>query len=137
MPGMPSTVGPLLMSTTKQLYSEITACRVCGSPELAEAMAFGDQYLASTFVEKNEGHPLATLRVPLSVMLCTSCGQVQLKETVDRETLYHEYFYRSGTNPMMRAALQEIVDLLSALPQMKPGDAVVDLGCNDGTMLSL
>src|SRR5262249_54418900 len=55
----------------------------------------------------------------------------------DRDTVYHEYFYRSGTNPMMRAALQEIVDLLSALPQMRPGDAVVDLGCNDGTMLSL
>ena len=125
------------MISTKQLFSEITECRVCASPQLAEAMAFGDQYLASTFVEKNEGHPLASLRVPLSVMLCTSCGQVQLKETVDRETLYHEYFYRSGTNPMMRNALQEIVDILSALPQLRPGDAIVDLGCNDGTMLSL
>ena len=60
---------------------------------------------------------------------------VQLKETVDRDLMYREYFYRSATNPMMRETLREIAAETLARTLVKPGDAVLDIGCNDGTML--
>ncbi len=117
-------------------YQDITHCRICSSEALTECMAFGEQYLATNFVSSNEDHPLAKLRVPLTVALCEDCGLVQLKETVDRKVLFRDYFYRSGTNPMMQAALRNVVDDLARQRRLTKGDHVLDIGCNDCTMLS-
>ena len=118
------------------LYQDITQCRICEGETLTDCMVFGEQYLATNFVQSNEDHPLARLRVPLTVVLCEDCGLVQLKETVDRKVLFQDYFYRSGTNPMMRAALKDVVTNLSTQIDLKEGDHVLDIGCNDCTMLS-
>jgi NDP-4-keto-2,6-dideoxyhexose 3-C-methyltransferase len=117
------------------LYQNIRACRICSQSELVELMAFGEQFLASTFVESNEGHPMAKIRVPLTVVMCSACKTVQLKEDVDRDALFTDYFYRSGTNPMMRAALEDVVQDVESKISLSPGDVVLDIGCNDATML--
>lgn len=124
-------------SKATELYRNITQCRVCHSDKLTECMSFGKQYLASNFVASNDGHPLAAIKVPLSVVLCEECGLLQLKELVKRDLLYHDYFYRSGTNPMMQAALKDVVNDVSRNATLKKGDYIVDIGCNDCTMLSL
>lgn len=124
------------------MYTEISKCRLCGNPELTTVLSLGHQYLATSFVKTNEGNPLAKLKVPLTLVLCDpaknpkACGLVQLRETVDRDVMYREYFYRSHTNPMMRDALKEIVDETMKRVEIGPGDAVLDVGCNDGTLLT-
>lgn len=123
-------------SKSSELYTDITSCRICASDRLTECMTFGEQYLASSFVKNNDEAPLSKVRVPLSIVLCEDCGLLQLKETVNREVLFHDYFYRSGTNPMMRDALQEVVDAVSSQVDLQEGDYILDTGCNDGTMLS-
>jgi hypothetical protein len=117
------------------IYNVITHCRICDSSDLTDLFTFGDQFLATAFVRSNTEHPLAGIKVPLSVTLCRSCGLVQLKESVRRDLLFHDYFYRSSTNPMMRRALNEVADDLSSHAALKTGDFVLDVGCNDGTML--
>ncbi len=119
-----------------ELYQDITQCRLCGSNNLTEILSLGNQYLASQFVRSNDAHPLAEVKVPLTVMLCISCGLVQLKETVTRTALFQDYHYRSRTNPMMREALQDVVSALAGHIDVSKGDCVLDLGCNDGTLLS-
>ncbi len=99
-------------------------------------MTFGEQYLASIFVKNNDVAPLAKIRFPLNVVLCESCGLLQLKETVNRDLLFRDYFYRSGTNPMMRESLNDVVEALLDQVELHDGDDVLDIGCNDGTMLS-
>ena len=120
----------------KELYQEITSCRVCEAETLTEVMDFGQQYLASTFVPDNTVHPLSSTKVPLTVLLCDNCGLLQLKETVRRETLYHDYFYRSATNPIMRSALKDVIYDTFKKVNLRKDDYVLDIGCNDGTMLS-
>jgi NDP-4-keto-2,6-dideoxyhexose 3-C-methyltransferase len=123
------------------MYTEITRCRSCGNQRLTQVLSLGRQYLASSFVATNEGNPLARVKFPLTLVLCDpgagGCGLVQLKETVQRDLLYREYFYRSQTNPMMHDALREIVTEASARVEIAPGDAVLDIGCNDGTLLGI
>ena len=123
-------------SKPTNLYENITACRICGNKALSECMSFGEQYLASAFVTSNDGHPLAEVKVPLSLVLCGGCGTLQLKETVDRATLFHDYFYRSATNPMMRSALKDIINDVTSRVELKRNDVVLDIGANDGTLLS-
>ena len=126
----------------KEGYKLIGKCRICGNKDLTEVLNFGEQYLASAFVKSNEGNDSAKIKIPLTVVLCdkskdpSACGLVQLRETAERDLMYRSYFYRSGTNPMMREALKNIVAELSLRVALEKGDSVLDIGCNDGTMLS-
>lgn len=123
-------------------YTRIDRCRVCESSDLTEVLSLGEQFLASSFVKSNTDNPLAATRFPLTLVLCDrtknpkGCGVLQLQETVKRDLLYRKYFYRSATNPMMHSALSEIAQELMARIPFAEGDAVLDIGCNDGTMLS-
>jgi len=119
------------------LYEVVTHCRICGGGELHLAIDLGEQYLASNFVRTNQGLPLDRLKAPLSCVVCGSCGLLQLRETVDRDELFRSYFYRSGTNPMMREALHDVMTEARARVPLQAGDAIVDIGANDGTLLSL
>ncbi len=118
------------------MYKEITKCRICGNEKLQQVLNLGEQFLSSQFVKNNEAEELSKIRVPLTLLLCDVCGLVQLKETVDRDLMYRSYFYRSGVNPMMRDALADVTRDIKAHANLAAGDSVLDIGCNDGTMLT-
>ena len=63
------------------------------------------------------------------------CGLVQLRHTVPGSILYRSYWYRSGVNQTMTRNLHEIAAQAEAMVGLRPGDLVVDIGCNDGTLL--
>lgn len=123
-------------SKPNELYKNITACRICGDTDLAECVKFGPQYLSATFVHTNEGHPLADAKVPLTLVLCEACHTLQLKESVDRKSLYDDYSYRISANPTKRTVLRELVADVTSRVEFERGDAVLDIGANDGTLLS-
>jgi len=108
-------------------------CRVCGGGFTADRVQFGDLRVSDfPFV----GHMLPP-RVPLNLNQCGLCGLVQLSCTYSRHELYdRKYWYRSGTNESMRAALRDIVETACAHAGLAPGDRVLDIGCNDGTLLT-
>ncbi|MBI5458044.1 methyltransferase domain-containing protein [Candidatus Kaiserbacteria bacterium] len=119
------------------MYKNISRCRICGNEQLKEVLNLGEQYLSSSFVKNNDDvDEVSKTRVPLTLLLCDICGLVQLRETVDRDLMYRSYFYRSGVNPMMRDALADVTRDIKAHANLKEGDSVLDIGCNDGTMLT-
>ena len=73
---------------------------------------------------------------PLSLVQCTHCSLVQLASTVKPDLLYRHYWYRSSVTQTMRTALNEIVHDCSMRVGLRPGDTVLDIGCNDGWLLS-
>lgn len=117
------------------IYRAIDSCRLCGSSSLRDLLDLGRQQVSSYFLRPDESRPLSTGAVPLSLVMCDSCKQVQIREEVAREALFSRYFYRSGTNPMMREALSDVVDAVATRVELMPGDVVLDIGCNDATML--
>lgn len=108
------------------------SCRSCGSSRLPSVLDFGNPYI-SNFAD----HPDAAAwpRVPLEVLLCEDCSLLQLRHTTPPDWLYRQYWYRSGTNGMMRAALADIAAKAAAFAGLKAGHRVLDIGCNDGTLL--
>lgn len=118
-------------------YKIIHNCRVCSSTQLQEALKFEPQYIASTFVESNHNHPMAKVKIPMTVLLCGNCGLVQLAETVHPDLLYRNYFYRTAVNDTMRGDLNDVV--CQAIEQGHPsaGDCIVDIGANDCTMIGM
>ena len=75
--------------------------------------------------------------VPLELVLCGHCNLLQLSTSVDPELLYRQFWYRSGINESMRKALSDVVGYTISKADLKVGDAVLDIGANDGTMLSM
>jgi SAM-dependent methyltransferase len=57
-----------------------------------------------------------------------------MERTVPPEILYSAYWYRSGTNDTMRNHLRTIAEEATVLVA-KPATRVLDIGCNDGTLL--
>lgn len=107
----------------------IKVCRICKS-ELIPILSLGNQYV-SNFVVSSENH----IRVPLELVLCNNCGLLQLKHSTPPELLYSEYWYKSGISSIIRNDLEDIVRKVESLVDLKNEDIVVDIGCNDGTML--
>src|SRR5205809_4868134 len=106
-------------------------CRVCKG-EFDSVLCLGEQYVSNFLLpEQPDG-----VKVPLELVLCRQCGLLQLRHTVAAEAMYQNYWYRSGTNKTMRNALAEIANTAERLINLRPGEAVLDIGCNDGTLLS-
>jgi C-methyltransferase-like protein/putative zinc binding protein/methyltransferase family protein len=117
-----------------------TTCRICGSPELAPVLSLGDQYIAGAFAEPGGEQPVQRA-IPLELVRCdmtrdeNACGLIQTRHTVPGSILYHSYWYRSGINRTMTENLHGIAQAAQALVKLAPGDLVIDIGCNDGTLL--
>jgi len=109
-----------------------TTCRSCGGGRLAEVLDLGNRFV-SGFPDLPGGANLP--RVPLDLLLCTECSLLQLRHTVPSEWLYLRYWYKSGVNAAMCRALADITRSASAFSGLANGDSVLDIGCNDGTLL--
>ncbi len=115
-------------------------CRICGSRALTPVVALGDQYISGAFAGP-DGRPPVQRRIPLDLVRCDpgldqgACGLVQLRHSVPPKILYRSYWYRSGINQTMRDNLAGIAQMAEDLAGVQAGDLVIDIGCNDGTLL--
>jgi SAM-dependent methyltransferase len=49
--------------------------------------------------------------------------------------MYTQYWYRSGVNQSMKDALKDITNQVEKIIDLNENDLVLDIGCNDGTLL--
>lgn len=123
------------LSEKMQEVKEINKCRVCGKENLIEILSLGEQFV-SNFVDSAEEQQA---KVPLELVLCDvnsgGCGLLQLRHTTPSELMYHNYWYRSGMNTTMTKALRDITEKAGQIISLKENDLVLDIGCNDGTLL--
>ena len=113
---------------------EIKSCRACGSTRLETVLDLGN-LCVSDFIGPCQTEDED--RAPLELMVCDDCSLVQLRHTVDRDRLYRDYWYHSGTNESMVAALRDVAEDACRRVELTPGDAALDIGANDGTMLRM
>lgn len=69
---------------------------------------------------------------PLELVLCSSCGAVQLKHTVDPKLLFSDYLYRTSSNPGLVKHFNDSAPHLAEMAGLCKGDLIVSLGSNDG-----
>ncbi len=116
---------------------EITHCRICGNQQLTPLLSLGEQCLTGVFPQNPEAQ---ITRGPLELVKCDGdpcCGLVQLRHSYNAAEMYgSNYGYRSGLNQSMIDHLHAKVAKLSALAPAGDGDLVLDIGSNDGTLLS-
>ena len=122
---------------TGHFCTPITCCRICGSTELLLVIDLGSQQIG-THVLDEETSAASARTYPLELVRCagsSGCGLLQLRHTLDSGALYERYGYRSGINRTMPANLAGIVAQARELVMLESNDVVLDIGCNDGTLL--
>ena len=106
-------------------------CRVCDG-RFDPVLSLGEQYVSNFLLpEQPDG-----VKAPLELVLCKRCTLLQLRHTVPGDAMYQNYWYRSGTNQTMRNALADIANTSERLMNLRAGESVLDIGCNDGTLLA-
>jgi SAM-dependent methyltransferase len=74
-------------------------------------------------------------KIPLELIFCNDCKLLQLRHSTNPEILYREYWYKSGINETIIKDLEDITSKVEKIIKLQIGDIVVDIGCNDGTLL--
>jgi SAM-dependent methyltransferase len=108
---------------------------VCRDTAVEPVLDFGRTAPANNFLTPEElargGETLFALRVGV----CCACGHVQLIDRVPPPELFDHYLYMSSASSTLTEHLHALAsDIVRRLAL--PSDAlVVDVGCNDGTLL--
>lgn len=109
-------------------------CRVCGDARLRVFLDFGPMPLANAFLRTTQDY--ADERAyPLQVCLCEGCSLVQTPDVVDREILFRSGPYLTGISTEMREHFRTFARRVVERVGLEPGDVVLEIGSNDGTLL--
>lgn len=114
----------------------VDRCQVCDSPDLESILFLG--YLPPVNTMPLIGTPLTEQPAyPAELLFCKTCTLVQLGLIVDPAILFPpSYPYTSGTTKILRENFAELSREVDSLYPLKSKQLVVDIGSNDGTLLS-
>lgn len=111
-------------------------CQSCGGEHLEKTLSLG--YLPPP----NDMWPVGTVLdrqtwMPTDLMLCHSCNLVQLGYTGPQDVVFPAHYpYTSGVTKNLRLNFAELAVEMRTLFNLKENDLIVDIGSNDGTLLS-
>lgn len=110
-----------------------TSCMNCGSEKLSEFMDLGMQPNGNNFPEpeRKDDEPL----FPISMMVCEECWQVQIAQFPSPDFLFTDHPYITGVNEPIVRHFEELSAHIVDKLQLRPSSLVLDIGCNDGTLL--
>ncbi|MBF0253894.1 MAG: class I SAM-dependent methyltransferase [Candidatus Omnitrophica bacterium] len=114
----------------------VTRCQICGS-EMLESMLFLGYLPPVNQMRSLDEKPHEEAAYPAEMLHCKKCELVQLGLIVDPNILFPpEYPYTSGTTRILRENFAEMEREVAKLYPLGKDDLVVDIGSNDGTLLS-
>ena len=114
---------------------EITRCGVCGNPFLSLVMDLGRQPLPDDLVPFGDNR--VCTRYPIEIMFCDVCKTAQQRwELPQKQLFFPEYHYRGGNTKDVLMGMEQLVDAIE-LQQPVQGLKVLDVGCNDGSLLDV
>jgi hypothetical protein len=116
--------------------SPVEACQICDSRDLVPVLFLG--FLAPPNQLREIGKPPAQQGAyPAQLLVCRGCDLAQLGLVVDKNIVFPpEYPYTSGTTRILRENFAELYRECAPLLSLRAEDLIVDIGSNDGTLLS-
>ena len=114
----------------------VECCQVCGSDKLDDVLSLGYMPPVNQMVPIGQV-PRQQPWFPTHLLHCRRCDLVQLGLAVDPVIIFPpEYPYTSGTTKVLRDNFADLQRESAGLLRLGPDDLVVDIGSNDGTLLS-
>ena len=111
-------------------------CQICSSDKIIKFLSLGphppsDNFLVEAELKKPEK------KYPLEVYFCGNCKLVQLGYAADPILLFTDHFvYTTASNDELVRNFAALVDIIIKRFNLTEKDFAVDIGSNDGTLLS-
>lgn len=105
-------------------------CYICAAPNLAPVFDAGLQPIGNRFLKTPAE---AEAAYPLRVVQCSACGMLQMREPFPAEELLPAYDWVTYSEP--EAHLDELADVIRALPGIGPQSLVAGVSFKDDTTL--
>ena len=111
-------------------------CRACDGVNFDTVIDLGEQPLVNSLIRKEDFEKKEPL-FRLVVKRCQKCGLVQLTEVLEADEIYKnvDYLFFSSDMPTLADYFREYADDVKQR-FLKNGELVVEMGSNDGILLS-
>ena len=114
----------------------VECCQVCGHAPLDDVLSLGYMPPVNQMVRIGVV-PRQQPWFPTNLLHCRNCELVQLGLAVDPVIIFPpDYPYTSGTTKLLRDNFADLARESAAMLGLGKDDLVVDIGSNDGTLLS-
>lgn len=111
-------------------------CMNCGTSEgLHRFLDLGEQPNGNYF--PNPGEESEEPLFPFAMQVCQNCWQVQIEEFPSVEFLFSNHPYITGVNMPVVDHFHQLADRTIEKYDLSPNSLVIDIGCNDGTLLNI
>lgn len=116
--------------------TEIGKCEVCGNTQLVPSLNLGLHPLPDDLVEINDAR--ICREFPIDILFCPTCLTAHQHYQVPKQDLFPtSYHYRSRNTADVLLGLEQLVQACTEVAESLQGKAVLDIGCNDGSLLSI
>lgn len=113
---------------------EINSCEVCGSKELKPVLDLGKLPLNECLVPIGDAQRCEAF--PIHILLCEQCCTAHQKYQVPKRELFQkDYKYRARMTGSVLKGMSSLVDSCEQRFGNLAGKVVLDIGCNDGSLL--
>lgn len=114
----------------------VRSCQICGRGELEHVFFLG--YMPPVNTMRRVGEvPKEQPSYPADLLYCSNCELVQLGLSIDPHILFPpDYPYTSGTTKILQDNFADLHRECCRLLALGTNDLVIDIGSNDGTLLS-
>ena len=110
------------------------SCILCYSKKVKIFINFGKTPLANNLIKKSQIK--YEKKFPLILGKCLKCNHVQLCKFPRPELMFNKYLYLSSASSTLTNHLKNIPKIINNFFKIKKNDLVIDIGSNDGTLLS-
>ncbi len=118
------------------VLTEINSCEICGGKDLIEVLNLGHHPLCDELIKI--GDPAICNEYPIEIIFCKKCNTAHQKYQVPNKILFPDnYHYRTKATGVVLDGMRNLVNSYLTRYGSLLGLKVLDIGCNDGSLLDL